>query len=35
MEAFEACRTVLGIDRNYQPAMNLLRQIGPIGQPQR
>ncbi len=28
MEAFEACRTVLGIDRNYQPALNLLRQIG-------
>ena len=28
MEAFEACRNVLGIDRNYQPALNLLRQIG-------
>ena len=28
MEAFEACRTVLGIDRNYQPALNLVRQIG-------
>ncbi len=28
MEAFEACRTVLGIDRGYQPALNLLRQIG-------
>ena len=28
MEAFEACRNCLGIDRNYQPAMNLLRQIG-------
>ncbi|MBT8037159.1 MAG: tetratricopeptide repeat protein [Verrucomicrobiae bacterium] len=28
MAAFEACRTVLGIDRNYQPALNLLRQIG-------
>lgn len=28
MEAFEACRTVLGIDRNHQNAMQLLRQIG-------
>jgi tetratricopeptide (TPR) repeat protein len=28
MEAFEACRDCLGIDRNYQPALQLLRQIG-------
>ncbi|NWK55829.1 ammonia-forming cytochrome c nitrite reductase subunit c552 [Verrucomicrobiaceae bacterium N1E253] len=28
MEAFEACRTVLGIDRNYRPALQLLQQIG-------
>ncbi|HCC20922.1 MAG TPA: hypothetical protein DEP88_06710 [Verrucomicrobiales bacterium] len=28
MEAFEACRTVLGIDRNHRNAMQLLRQIG-------
>lgn len=28
MEAFEACRTALGIDRNYRPAINLLRRIG-------
>lgn len=33
MAAFEACRTVLGIDRNYQPALNLLRQIGNPNQP--
>ena len=26
--AFEACRTVLGIDRNHQDAMNLLGRIG-------
>ena len=30
--AFEACRTALGIQRDYQPAINLLRQIA---QPQR
>jgi len=29
MQAFEACRTVLGINRNYQPALQLLRRIGP------
>lgn len=28
MEAFEACRNCLGIDRNYQQALQLLRQIG-------
>ena len=27
-KAFEACRTVLGINRNYQPAINLIRTIG-------
>ena len=26
--AFEACRTALGIDRNHQPSLNLLRRIG-------
>lgn len=26
--AFEACRTALGIDRNHQPSLNLLRGIG-------
>lgn len=35
MEAFEACRTVLGIDRSYQPALNLLRQIGNPNAPQK
>ena len=33
MEAFEACRTCLGIDRNYQPAMQLIRQIGNPNKP--
>ncbi|MGB2012083.1 MAG: hypothetical protein ACPHYF_11205, partial [Akkermansiaceae bacterium] len=33
MEAFEACRNCLGIDRNYQPAIQLLRQIGNPGAP--
>ncbi|MGB1873968.1 MAG: tetratricopeptide repeat protein [Akkermansiaceae bacterium] len=33
MEAFEACRNCLGIDRNYQPAIQLLRQIGNPGTP--
>ena len=28
IEAFEACRNCLGIDRNYRPALQLLRQIG-------
>ena len=28
MEAFEACRNCLGIDRNYQQALQLLRRIG-------
>lgn len=32
-EAFEACRTCLGIDRNYQPAMQLIRQIGNPNKP--
>ena len=27
-KAFDACRTVLGINRNYQPAINLIRTIG-------
>lgn len=31
--AFEACRTALGIQRDYQPALNLLRQI--VGQSRR
>lgn len=34
MEAFEACRSVLGIDRNHRNAMQLLRQIGNPGAPQ-
>ena len=33
IEAFEACRDCLGIDRNYQPAMQLLRQIGNPNKP--
>jgi len=31
MEAFEACRTVLGIDRNHRDARQLLRQIAAPG----
>ena len=35
MEAFEACRTVLGIDRNHQGARQLLGQIGNPNAPQK